>query len=284
VLGTLLYSYRGVGRVAGPDGTPVPLQYNEAVYDTLGRTVFAGRAPLPRLPWKSAPTHGHLKGNVLVGARLAWADGATITLTDQTSGGAQRTATTSGTGFYAFFDLPTGTYAVSATLGNETSAPRRVVVKPGHVALADFRLGETSGDLPAPRTVRGIGQLPAGTRVLLKVRTVTVGMDQMGGQGFFVADPDDRAPLLVRPPADLDLPVVRDDVITLTGLTERESGGRLVLVADAVQVVGSRPQQRSSSPQAIRSPRPGGSAGSAPRNAPARPPKSSGPKRGRARR
>jgi hypothetical protein len=179
----------GRRRVAGPDGTPVPLQYNEAVYDTLGRTVFAvGRRcrACPGSPRPRTATEGQRarRRPSCLGRRRH----------DHAHGSDERRARSArrqraGTGFYAFFDLPPGTYAVSATLGerNQRAAPRRCQAR--QVSLADFRLGETSGDLPAPRTVRGIGQLPAGTRVLLKVRTVTVGMDQMGGQGFFVADP-----------------------------------------------------------------------------------------------
>ena len=129
-------------------------------------------------------------------------------------------------------DVVTG----KASFGGELSEPRTVEVVPGEVAGADFRLG--SGELPPPRPVAGIGDEADDARVLLEDRLVTSGTDVLGGR-FDVVDQPGGPPLRVIAPAGLTLPLIRDDRVTLTG-TLRTEDGRRVLVADAVQVVGSR--------------------------------------------
>ncbi len=231
--GTLLYSYKGTNAVVAPGGRRASDAYNEAVYDALPQ-VFAGAVPFPAFGWKTHPATGHIKGTVLTGKALLWADGAEVTFE---GGGTRRTQTASGTGFFAFIDLAPGPYTVTATYRGQTSTPRTVLVRPGEVASADFLLA--SGDLPPPRPVGGVSRAGEGARVLLQARTVTVGTDTLG-ERFFVVDRIGAAPLRVRAPRNLFLPVTRDDLVTLTG-TLRTEGGRTVLVADAVQVVGSRP-------------------------------------------
>lgn len=231
--GTLLYSYRGTGVVVAPDGKRVGESYNEATYDALAE-VFPGKAPFPTLPWKAQPTQGHVKGNVFSGSGLAWADGAEVTLSSK---GVKRAQTVSGTGFYAFVDLPPGNYAVTATHQGETSAPRIVAVRAGAVASADFLMA--GGDLPPIRPIHGIGAEPEGARAMLQAVTITVGTDALNDQ-FFAADRVGGTPLLVYAPKSLLMPLVAGDLVTITGLVRKEAG-RTVLAADAVQVVGSRP-------------------------------------------
>lgn len=232
--GVLLYSYAGTGAAVSPGGERVPEWYNETVYDTLAQ-VFPGDAPFPDFPWKVQPATGMVKGTVLSGTGLAWADGVEVTL--EGSGGLKRAQTAGGTGFFAFVDLAPGAYTVRVTHGGETSVPRTVEVAPGQTATADFLLA--GGDLPEPRLVEGIRREPGGARVLLPARIVTVGMDVLGDR-FVVVDAIGGTPLVVRAPADLILPIVRDDLVTITG-TLRAEGGNKSLAADAVQVVGSRP-------------------------------------------
>ena len=177
---------------------------------------------------------GHIRGNVFVGTTLAWADGAEVSVEGN---GTNRTVRAGGTGSFAFIDLPPGRYRVTATYEGETSAPRPVLVTVGKIISTDFLL--QSGDLPARRSAAGISQEPDGTRVLLEARTITVGMDVLGDR-FYVVDRVGRPSLLVHAPKSLVLPLVRDDLVTFTGIVRREDG-RPTVVADAVQVVGSRP-------------------------------------------
>ena len=74
------------------------------------------------MPWKSAPATGHLMGTVTSGGNPA--DGATVTLT----GPAKRTATTDGSGFFGFVDLPPGVYRVSTGSITQTATIRAGVV------------------------------------------------------------------------------------------------------------------------------------------------------------
>ena len=68
-------------------------------------------ADIPDMPWKTAPTNGHIMGTVTIGGTGAWADHATVNLTGPTS----RSQYVDGTGFYAFIDLPPGNYTVTAS-------------------------------------------------------------------------------------------------------------------------------------------------------------------------
>ena len=68
-------------------------------------------ADIPEMPWKTAPTNGHLMGMVTIAPGGTWADHATVTLT----GPANRSQIVDGTGFYAFIDLPPGSYTVTAS-------------------------------------------------------------------------------------------------------------------------------------------------------------------------
>lgn len=231
--GTLFYSYKGTNATFDAQGKRGEDAYNESFYDALGQ-VFAPAVPFPAFPWKEAPTKGHLKGTLLAGNNLDGADGAQATLEGN---GAKRTQVADGTGFFAFIDLAPGTYTLVATYQGETSAARTITVAPGTVATADLLLA--SGDLPAPRLVEGLGDEGAGARVLLQGRLVTAGTDTLGDH-FFVADRIGGTPLKVRAPATLFMPLVRDDLVTLTGILQTEQN-RKVLYADAVQVVGSRP-------------------------------------------
>jgi len=84
---------------------------------------------IPTMPWKTSPTTGHIMGTVTIVSTGAWADGATVSLTGPVS----RVQTNDGTGFYAFIDLPVGSYTVTASLGGYPSATGTVAVAVGEV-------------------------------------------------------------------------------------------------------------------------------------------------------
>jgi len=78
---------------------------------SLVSQVTAAWADTPDMPWKSAPTKGHLMGTVTLANSGAWADGATVSL----AGPVNRSLYADGTGFYAFIDLPPGSYALTVS-------------------------------------------------------------------------------------------------------------------------------------------------------------------------
>lgn len=128
---------------------------------------FAEPVDVPDMPWKSAPTRGHIKGSVT--ANDLWVDGASITLT----GPDDRVMTCDGTGFYAFIDLSPGEYTVSCTcpVGSDT---RQVTVTAGAVATVDFAFNApvpsisnvaVSNVTPSGFTVTWNTDLPATTRL-----------------------------------------------------------------------------------------------------------------------
>jgi len=142
--GILMYSYAVTNDEAmGGGGSPAP---NSDFYDALvnpsaysANPPFPFAVPTPDLTWKTAPTTGHLKGNVTLNS--AWVDGATVTI----AGPESRAIKTDGTGFYAFIDLLPGNYAVTVTApAGELKGD--VTVELGKVANLDF-------DFPGPDPV-----------------------------------------------------------------------------------------------------------------------------------
>ncbi len=86
-------------------------------------------ADIPNMPWKTAPTTGHIMGTITNSDTGAWADGATVSVT----GPVNRTMTADGTGFYAFIDLPPGSYTVTVTNLGYFDAEATVNVAVGEV-------------------------------------------------------------------------------------------------------------------------------------------------------
>lgn len=94
----------------------------------------------PDMPWKTNPTTGHIKGHITRGG-TGWMDGATVTAT----GPVTRTTKSDGTGFYAFIDLPPGTYTVTASktgYGSKTASPNPIV-SAGQVTTCDIDFPES---------------------------------------------------------------------------------------------------------------------------------------------
>lgn len=86
-------------------------------------------ADIPDLPWKTAPTNGHIMGTVTIAGSGAWADHATVSIT----GPASRSMYVDGTGFYAFIDLPPGNYTVTASKSGFPNSAANVNVAIGVV-------------------------------------------------------------------------------------------------------------------------------------------------------
>ena len=88
-----------------------------------------------------------MMGTVTIAGTGAWADGATVSIT----GPANRSMTNDGTGFYAFIDLPTGTYTVTAS---KTGYPNAT----GTVNVA---IGQVTGNMYEQNFVLGGGVAPS---------------------------------------------------------------------------------------------------------------------------
>lgn len=107
--------------------------------------VFAVPATIPAMPWKEAPTRGHLRG-------FAYrADGTPIdtgvVMLENTTTGATRTTNSDGGGFFGAVGLDPGPYRARVTLGTEIVYTCIANVSAGQVASSDAR-----PELRAPST------------------------------------------------------------------------------------------------------------------------------------
>lgn len=106
------------------------------VHDPISPPIFATKVPVPDMPWKSAPTRGHLMGTVFGESPKNSLDGAVVTI----SGPVMRSQTNDATGFYGFVDLPAGNYTVTAAFPGYTNGTTNVTITIGNVATRDFVL------------------------------------------------------------------------------------------------------------------------------------------------
>ncbi|HOA73932.1 MAG TPA: family 10 glycosylhydrolase [Phycisphaerae bacterium] len=99
---------------------------------------------IPVAPWKTNPTKGHISGTVTYHGSGEWADHATVSI----SGPVSRTMYVDGTGFYAFIDVPVGTYTITARKAGYPDAIATVNVQLGQVTgnmyIRDLELGATN--------------------------------------------------------------------------------------------------------------------------------------------
>ena len=109
---------------------------NLTLYEPAGQTpIFAETANIPVLPWKAAPTVGHIKG-FAKRADNSPLDTAVVTIRNLDTN-LIRTGATDGGGFYGGVDLPPGQYLVKAVLNTETLYSAVVNVTAGTVVTAD---------------------------------------------------------------------------------------------------------------------------------------------------
>ncbi|MFA9429494.1 glycoside hydrolase family 10 protein [Egicoccus sp. AB-alg2] len=99
--------------------------------------VFAEPAAVPDMPWKSAPTTGHLAGEVTLSGDAA--DQVEVTVRRLGPGGEPRTALTDGSGWFGAVDLPPGRYQVRVD-GPGIEGPRNQVVTVTAGSLTEVRL------------------------------------------------------------------------------------------------------------------------------------------------
>jgi uncharacterized lipoprotein YddW (UPF0748 family) len=112
-------------------------------------------ADIPEMPWKTSPTKAHIMGTVTIHGSGAWADGARVSL----SGPVSRVQTNDGTGFYAFIDLPVGTYTVTASLAGHPTATGSTTIAVGQVTGNMYELDLVlGGNIPPTITTQPISQ------------------------------------------------------------------------------------------------------------------------------
>lgn len=117
-------------------------------FSAMSTQLYTQPVPTPPMPWKDSPTEGILAGTVTDASSPGdpiygdWIYKATVDL----SGPVSRTATTDATGFYAFLDLPPGTYSVAVSqAGFEPATATDRVVTAGAVNFTDLALDPVGG-------------------------------------------------------------------------------------------------------------------------------------------
>ena len=110
------------------------VEYEDTIANPTG--VFATPAVIPAMPWKSAPTLGHVMGIARDAGNLP-IDAGSVTIE-----GLTRTTVTDGQGFYGGVDLAPGTHLVKVSLGN-VDAYACATVTAGSVTTADADVDST---------------------------------------------------------------------------------------------------------------------------------------------
>ncbi|MCA1592449.1 MAG: family 10 glycosylhydrolase, partial [Acidobacteria bacterium] len=106
------------------------------LYEPVGQTpIFRDAATIPVLPWKTAPTLGHIMG-FAKRADNTPLDTANVTIENLDTHATRNTATDGG-GFFGGVDLAPGQYLFKAMLGTETLYSCVAEVTPGVVTTAD---------------------------------------------------------------------------------------------------------------------------------------------------
>lgn len=114
--------------------------------------LFATSVPTPRMPWKSAPALGYLKGTLLTADEKLPLDGTVVMLVGPTT----RKLITDANGFYGAVDLPPGTYSLTVHCSNTETKISRCSIEAGKVTTCDLLLKKASEpDAKSARTAWG---------------------------------------------------------------------------------------------------------------------------------
>ncbi len=155
--GFVFYSY---ATPSGPSGTPAdPIRFRAMLTtpnaDNSSVPPFPTKVGLPSMPWKESPTTANLMGCVTFqsGAQSIWGDMASVSI----SGPVSRSMRVDGNGFYAFIDIPAGTYTVTASKAGLGSQVKTISVSNGQIPALNFHLGGTDTTAPA---ISGVGVVP----------------------------------------------------------------------------------------------------------------------------
>jgi len=142
-IGICNYSYASTNK----DGQPASDFYN-----AVRNNIYTTPAPVPDMPWKSAPTTGIIFGTVTDASQpndpvyQNWIYKATV----QVTGPVTQSMETDATGTYGFLDLPPGTYTVSCSkTGFATRTYATQTILAGDILREDFDLGTVSISSPS---------------------------------------------------------------------------------------------------------------------------------------
>lgn len=131
------------------------------LYDPNPEPLFVNQATPQVMPWKVAPTKGHIKGFVYLGNTNTPIDGATLMI----SGPLSRNTISDATGFYGSVDLAPGTYTISASALNASPASSNITVSAGAVGTIDFILGFNDTTGPLISAIRAVDLTDRGARI-----------------------------------------------------------------------------------------------------------------------
>lgn len=135
---------------------------------SLVSQVTPGPVSIPVMTWKTNPTTGHIMGTVTQNGQ--WADHAQVNI----SGPVSRSMYVDGTGFYAFIDVPPGTYSVSATKTGAPGAGGNVTVAIGQVTGNMYQLDLALGGANPPPSMTNV----AAGNITNNAATITWTTDQ----------------------------------------------------------------------------------------------------------
>ena len=113
-------------------------------YDATTPALFAASAVVPAMPWKTQPTTGHIRSSTVPGIRVDLI----------TTGVTVRQVTADGKGWYAFVDIPPGTYQVASfgtTLGSAQVVAGQIAAVTAGTATATPSPSVTPTLAPTPR-------------------------------------------------------------------------------------------------------------------------------------
>lgn len=111
---------------------------NGQTYST--EPVWPTPAVVPEMPWKTQPTTGAVKGQVMTrdGQRF---DSMTVTLEPLSAEQASRTLYTNGNGWFGGIELAPGTYMATVNVANQSytgQTQRAITIRAGEVTTVDF--------------------------------------------------------------------------------------------------------------------------------------------------
>ena len=122
------------------DGVPradfIASLVSPSAYDPVPSPIFAQQAAVPVMPWKTAPTKGHLKGFIYGGDTTNPLDGAAFTL----DGPVHRGGISDATAFYGSVGLPPGSYSLNVSFEGFTPVNTGFSVTAGVVTTLDVIL------------------------------------------------------------------------------------------------------------------------------------------------
>ncbi len=230
VYGVNFFSYAATTGVGTEEGARL---YQEPFYAALG-DYFKEWVPTPPMPWKLAPTAGHLMGTVLNAADLTPVEGATVEIYQ--AGSLVRTLTADGNGFFAAVHLPAGVCSLIVRAdGLPAQQLSSVWVTAGMGVNLPILLGDT--EAVAVRRLESLANLPDGTPVLIAGKVVVQNW-LSPDLSLIVRDAlsNETVEIQVAVPA---LPLLQGDRVAAKGIVRTRADGTRVIENAVAQWLGA---------------------------------------------